>query len=111
MLPYTQPQDASGHLIDDVYPLSDYANCRVLASGTAEDLLVPAGAKFCTLTADGTFYFNMNGTAAKPTADITDGSSSRIGNASGTSLVVEAGENISVVADATRIVTATFWSE
>jgi hypothetical protein len=53
----------------------------------------------------------MNGTAAKPTADITDGSSSRIGNASGTSLVVEAGENISVVADATRIVTATFWSE
>ena len=111
MLPYYKRKDANGNVVEGFMPDSDSVLARVLASGTAEDITVPAGAKFCTITADGAFYFNTQGDAAAPSADVTDGSASRVGNPDGTNILVENVTDISVVATAARKVTATFWGE
>ena len=111
MLPYYKRKDANGNVVEGFMPDSDSVLARVLASGTAEDITVPAGAKFCTITADGAFYFNTQGDAAAPSADVTDGSASRVGDPNGTNILVEDVTDISVVATAARKVTATFWGE
>jgi len=111
MLPYYQRKDANGNVVEGFMPDSDSVLARVLASGTAEDITVPTGAKFCTITADGAFYFNTQGDAAAPSADVTDGAASRVGNPDGTNILVENVTDISVVATAARKVTATFWGE
>jgi len=111
MLPYYKRKDANGNVVEGFMPDSDSVLARVLASGTAEDITVPTGAKFCTITADGAFYFNTQGDAAAPSADVTDGSASRVGDPNGTNILVEDVTDISVVATAARKVTATFWGE
>ena len=111
MLPYYQRKDAHGNVLEGFLPNSDSVMARVLAASTAEDISVPDGAKFCTITADGAFYFNTQGDAAVPSADVTDGSASRVGNPDGTSILVEGVDDISVIASAARKVTATFWGE
>ena len=72
MLPYYVRKDANGEKIDTFLPDSENVLARVLAASTAESITVPTGAKFCTITADGEFYFNTQG-AAKPTADVPTG--------------------------------------
>ena len=109
MLPFIQPIDAYGQLNENFLPETDYMDAKVLAANTAESIAVPAGAKFCTLTADGPFYFNSRGTAVKPTGDVTNGSASRVGDPDGTNIIVTPADNLSVVSTAVRIVTATFW--
>jgi len=109
MLPFVQPTDAYGQISDNFLPETDYVDARVLAADTAESIAVPAGAKFCTLTADGEFYFNTRAAAAKPAADISNGSASRVGDPNGTNIIVTPADNISVIATGARIVTATFW--
>ena len=87
MLPYYVRKDANGEKIDTFLPDSENVLARVLAASTAESITVPTGAKFCTITANGEFYFNTQGTAAVPSADVTDGSASRVGNANGTNIL------------------------
>ena len=110
MLPYFTPVDAAGKDLADFLPETDRVDVRVLASGTAEDIDVPSGAKFCVLVSDVDFYYNTNGDAAVPTADVTDGSGSRFGPAkTEIRLVVEDVDDVSVIASAACKVTATWW--
>lgn len=110
MLPYVQPVDANGAPLVDFLPETDRVDVHVLASGTAEDIDVPTGAKFCVLTADVDFYYNTNADAAVPTADVTDGTASRFAAADTmVKLVVDDVSDISVIAGAACKVTATWW--
>jgi len=110
MLPYVQPRDANGLPLNDFLPETDTVDVAVLAASTAEDISVPTGAKFCVLTADVDFYYNTNGDAAVPTADVTDGSGSRFAAADTVvKLVVEDVDDVSVIAGAACKVTATWW--
>lgn len=110
MLPYFTPQDAAGNLLHDFLPETDRVDVYVLASGTAEDISVPAGAKFCVLSGDVDFYYNTNAAAVVPTADVTDGTASRFAAADSiVKLVVNDVEDISVIAGAAAKITATWW--
>jgi len=113
MLPFITPVDANGNLRHDFMPETDYVDARVLAANTAEDISVPTGAKFCRLDGDGAFYFNTNGNAAAPSADVTDGSASRfVGSGSPfVMIVVDDVEDISVIATAACKITAVFWGD
>lgn len=113
MLPYYVRKDANGEKIDTFLPDSENVLARVLAASTAESITVPDNAKFCTITANGEFYFNTQGTAAVPSADVTDGSASRVVGSGNpvVHILVEDVTTISVIASAARIVTATFWGE
>lgn len=112
MLPYFTPRDAAGNLLPDVMPDCDRVDVRVLAANTAEDIDVPTGAKICRLDADGVFYFNTQGDAAVPSADVTDGSGSRfVGSGSPFVMIsVDGVADVSVIAGAARKITACFWS-
>ena len=111
MKPYFTPRDAAGNLLFDVLPDCDRVDVRVLAANTAEDIDVPTGAKICRLDADGVFYFNTQGDAAVPSADVTDGSGSRfVGSGSPFVMIsVDGVDDISVIAGAARKITASFW--
>ena len=87
-------------------PFSDVVMARVLAASTAENIAVPDGAKYVLFSADGGFYAKVNGTAVIPAGDVTDGSAPILNPTMRTCAGVT---NISVIASATRIVTAAFY--
>jgi hypothetical protein len=87
------------------YPL--YVDARVLASGVAETVTIPATAKYVVFkSAPELFYVNWQGTAAAPAADVTDGTASEL-NPDVRYLGTLA--NFSIVAPATTIVTMLFY--
>lgn len=80
-----------------------------LAASTAENIAVPAGAKFVIITCDQDLWYNFNTTAAVPTNDSTDhdfvaaGVDRWIGGMQGVT-------NISVLSPSVAHVVARFWS-
>ena len=56
----------------------DYVDARVLAASTAEQHTVPAGMAWCYLSAEMPVFlaWGSNPTAAVPSGDVTDGTSS-----------------------------------
>ncbi len=59
-------------------PYATYVDARVLAAGVAETHTVPAGANKVIFSATADFYVKVGGTAAVPSADVTDGSGSML---------------------------------
>lgn len=85
---------------------SGYVQAVALAANTAESITVPAGATKVRLTGSTNFYANPTTTATVPT-DTSDGTASVLNpDYRGLSGVTA----ISVISDATCIVTAEFWS-
>jgi len=86
----------------------DSVYTRILGTGgTAESFTVPAGANFVVFSADNDFYARYTGTAAVPSADVTDGTASEMNP---TARNIKGVATISVVsATANCIVTATFY--
>lgn len=85
---------------------SDVINNRVLASGVAESDTVPADARLVMFSSTGNFYCKINGTAAIPAADVTDGTGSEL-NPSVRS--VEAANTISLIAPTACVVTLAYY--
>jgi hypothetical protein len=59
-------------------PQSDHIDVRVLAASTKEDHTKPTGANYVVFSATDDFYVKMDGTAAVPAGDVTDGSGSEL---------------------------------
>lgn len=102
--------DNAGERVFDTFmvPFSDSVLARVLAvAETAENIAVPAGAKCVVFNSTADFWATPDGIAAKPAADVTDGSASVFNP---TQRNVVGVTNISVVSDtAGAIVTAEFY--
>jgi hypothetical protein len=95
-------------------PGPDSVNARVLAAATPENINVPAtdprAANFVRLCATGDIYYSVNGAAAVPAADVTDGTASELLPAGQELwLYIKGVANISVISAGTPIVTATFY--
>ncbi len=57
-----------------VVPMSDYIDCKVLASTTHESIAVPSGMAFCCITPSADVYVKRHNTSfAVPSADVEDG--------------------------------------
>lgn len=90
---------------------SDYVDARVLAAGVAESFTVPATARFVRLSTNDTLvYFNPNGTAAVPGADISNGSSSVPIKYQSRLMCVDGYSAISVVCAGAAVVTAEWFA-
>jgi len=91
---------------------STHIDARVLAAGVAESHTVPANAIYVVFSAqDGggdacSFYANFSGTAAEPSADITDGSGSELNPAV---RALEGATAISLLAPEACILTLAFY--
>lgn len=80
----SQPPDLSSTLRDAVRRPSTYVNARILSAGVPVTETVPTFAGSATASrveavffaSCPVYYFSSNGTAAEPTVDATDGSSS-----------------------------------
>jgi len=94
--------------IKDVFalPFSDSVNARALAANTAESMTVPAGANYVAFSATGDFYVNVGTTATVP-GDVTDGAGSELNP---TIRALNGAGTISIIAPATCVVTAAFYS-
>ena len=57
---------------------SKYIDARVLAQNVAEGHTIPSGATTVFITATAALWINLAGTAAVPSADVTDGSSATL---------------------------------
>ena len=90
----------------DIPPASDHVYNIVLAANTAKSVTAPGGAKFVAFAANGTFYARYNGSAAIPSADVTDGAGSEV-NPSARSL--DGVETIGLVAPASTIVSLSWY--
>lgn len=100
---------------------SDEVDAMVLASGVAEAYTVPTGAHALALVGDGAFYARPNGTAAVPSTEVTDGTSSILitepviwvvdnKNEAAQAAVGVALTTIGFIASATRIITIQVFS-
>lgn len=89
---------------------SDYVDAKSLAANVAESFTKPADARFVRLTGNLVFYFNARGTAVAPT-DISNGTASvAVPAGARPTFCVDGIASISVVAPATTLVTAEWWS-
>jgi hypothetical protein len=86
--------------------LSDHIDARVLAVSAAESHTIPTGARYVMFSANGDFYANFAGTAAIPTADVTDGTASILNPQLRT---IGAATTISLISPAACIVTMEFY--
>lgn len=57
---------------------SAYIDARVLAANTAEVHTVPSGKKYVVFSSTDDFFAKMDGAAAIPATDVTDGSASEL---------------------------------
>lgn len=98
-------------LVNDLLP-SDVRDARVLASATAEAITVPAGAKWARVSAaGGPLWFDENKTAVKPTGDIVNGSAPfALMSGEMRMIKVEGGATLSVVSDATVVLSIEWYS-
>lgn len=92
---------------------STYVNVRVLAANTAETVTAPTFTSYPSARAIGVFnascsgwYYSATGTASVPAADVTDGGGSA---RAPVALSMAQGGTISIVADATCIVTTEWY--
>jgi hypothetical protein len=58
-----------------IYPRPEYVNAVAMATATAENIPVPAGATHVLISGSGNFLVNFFGTASSP-GDTTDGTAS-----------------------------------
>lgn len=84
-----------------------YVNARVLAANTAESVTVPSGARFVLFASTCNFYAHPTTTATVPAADVTNGTASELSPAAW--LLSSNITAISVIADATCVVTLSFY--
>lgn len=73
-----------------------YVNSMVLGAGTAESYTPPAWARFSVITSNGSFYARLGGTAAIPTTEVADGTSSFLVQA-GMQVCLEGGAALSLI--------------
>jgi len=111
----TEPPGIPAAIRNAVRVPSTFINARVLAANVAETVTAPTFATFPSAKAVGVFsatcsnfYYNVTGTAAAPAADVTDGSAA--GRAP-VALKLAQGGTVSIVADATCIVTTEWYVE
>jgi len=90
---------------------SDCVNAVIVTSGAAKTLVKPLGARFVRLTADGVFFYNVNGAATKPTTDVNNGVGSvPVQPTSRPMMAVDDISEISVIAATNCIVVAEWWA-
>lgn len=107
-----QAVDANNYPVPFASIAPDHVDARVLAASTAEAHTVPAGAKYVRLTGTVAFYVKFGGTAAIPSADITDGTSSILISATccpATYKIPEGVTSIGVIASAICVLTLEFF--
>jgi hypothetical protein len=111
----TEPPGLSSALRGSARTPSTFVNARVLAANTAETVTAPTFASFPSARAIGVFsascsnwYYNVTATASVPAADVTDGGASGRGPVA---LVMAQGATLSIVADATCVVTTEWYVE
>ena len=109
----TEPPGVELQIRDASRAPSTYINARVLAANTAETVTAPTFATYPSAKALGIFnatcsnwYYSVTGTAAAPAADVTDGGAA--GRAP-VALKMAQGATLSIVADATCIVTTEWY--
>ena len=99
--------DQSGTYSSQVRLAPTYTDARVLAATVAESHTIPATTRYVLFAANCTeFYAVLNGTAATPSGDVTDGTSSEMNP---TAWFVEGGATIGVISPTTCIVTMSFY--
>ena len=81
-----------------------YINVYVLVANTNKTVTVPAGAKFCIISANSDIWVRVGGAASVPAADITNGTGSElnpairyIGDASTIGVISESGAKLSIM--------------
>lgn len=111
----TEPPGVGQGTRESVRAPSTFINARVLAANVAETVTAPTFASWPSAKAIGifspncaNFYYSATGTAAVPVADVTDGSAA--GRAP-VALKLAQGGTVSIVADATCIVTTEWYVE
>lgn len=109
----TQPPGLESAIRNAVRRPSSYINARVLAANTAETVTAPTFSGTGGALVVGLFsancnnwYYSVSGTAAVPAADVTDGGAA--GRAP-VGLKMAQGATVSVVADATCILTTEWY--
>lgn len=111
----TEPPGLARSVRDAVRAPSTFINVRVLAANTAETVTAPTFATYPSAKAIGVFsancsnwYYNVTTTATVPAADVTDGSAS---GRSPVALKMAQAGTVSIIADATCIVTTEWYVE
>lgn len=109
----TEPPGISSVIRNSGRAPSTFINARVLAANTAETVTAPTFVTYPSAKALGVFsancsnwYYNVTAAAAVPAADVTDGGAA--GRAP-VSLILAQGGTVSIVADATCIVTTEWY--
>lgn len=99
-----------GKTLQNFITAPTWVDNRRLAAGVAETYTVPTGGVICRLTPTVIpCYGNVNGAATIPAADVTDGSASfPVGGQ--TYMVLEGGQNLSLICASTCDVTIEVWS-
>lgn len=64
--------DSSGRTVNLV-SAPEYIDQRAITAGTPEDITVPTGAVYVIFASEVNFYVKPNGSGARPTGDVTDG--------------------------------------
>lgn len=90
-----------------IRPAPTYVDARVLAANTAETQAVPTTARWVLFSSTCNFYANPSTTATVP-ADTTNGTASEL-NPAAWYLGVGTVTSISVIADATCVITMSFY--
>ena len=87
--------------------VSKWVDAKVLAAGVAESITVPTDAKMVIFSANNDFYINSSGgTAATPSADVSDGSASELNPSV---RYVYGQGTISIISPYTRIITLSYY--
>ena len=76
--PLVAQRDAIRWVSDEIFNQSPYVANMVFSGSAVKTSTPPTGAKFVKLTTTANVYFSLNGTAAVPVADVTDGSGSQL---------------------------------
>ena len=93
-----------------VHRQSDYIDSRVLAAATHEAHTVPAAARYVKMIADVAFWYEVNGTAAIPAADVTNGTaSSYVPANSAIFVLVTGGGTIGLISAGTPVISLEFF--
>ena len=101
----------SNRIYDEIPPAASYINCKSLAAGVAETITAPSTGEFagkpcaCAISATTNIWVNDRGTAAVGT-DVSDGTGSALNPPVRR---YAPGASISVISDATCLVSAEFW--
>lgn len=109
----TEPPGLTAAIRNSARTPSTFINARVLAANVAETVTAPTFATYPSALAVGVFsatcsnwYYNTTATAAAPAADVTDGGAA---GRSPVALRMAQGGTLSVVADATCILTTEWY--